>query len=47
MAAWRNAGYHEMPEYVAFKQLLQAPVEDAQVPEHGDPARGSVDEWTD
>ncbi|NP_001086405.1 Sec23 homolog B, COPII coat complex component L homeolog [Xenopus laevis] len=30
IAQWRNAGYHDMPEYENFKQLLQAPLDDAQ-----------------
>ena len=25
---WRQAGYHELPEYENFKQLLAAPVSD-------------------
>ena len=28
IAAWRGAGYHELPEYENFKQLLEAPVSD-------------------
>ncbi|XP_059095381.1 protein transport protein Sec23A-like isoform X2 [Tigriopus californicus] len=28
IAQWRNAGYHELPEYENFKQLLEAPVAD-------------------
>jgi protein transport protein SEC23 len=31
IAAWRKAGYHEKPEYSNFKELLQAPQEDAKV----------------
>jgi protein transport protein SEC23 len=31
VAAWRKAKYHENPTYVAFKDLLEAPVADAQV----------------
>ncbi len=31
IAAWRKAGYQAKPEYSAFKQLLQAPVADAQL----------------
>ncbi|KAK6183455.1 hypothetical protein SNE40_010934 [Patella caerulea] len=27
---WRKQGYHDLPEYENFKQLLQAPVDDAQ-----------------
>jgi protein transport protein SEC23 len=27
---WRSSGYQDMPEYENFKQLLQAPVDDAQ-----------------
>jgi protein transport protein SEC23 len=27
---WKKAGYHEQPEYENFKQLLQAPRDDAQ-----------------
>lgn len=30
MAAWRKAGYQDLPEYENFKQLLQAPVDDTQ-----------------
>ena len=30
VAAWRNAGYQDQPQYESFKQLLQAPVDDAQ-----------------
>ena len=30
VAAWRNAGYQDNPEYASFKQLLAAPVEDAE-----------------
>uniref|UniRef100_A0A8B9H8V2 Protein transport protein SEC23 n=1 Tax=Astyanax mexicanus TaxID=7994 RepID=A0A8B9H8V2_ASTMX len=30
IAQWRKAGYQEMPEYENFRQLLQAPVDDAQ-----------------
>ena len=30
IAQWRAAGYHNQPEYANFKQLLQAPVDDAQ-----------------
>lgn len=29
IAQWRNEGYHEKPEYEAFKALLEAPVADA------------------
>lgn len=29
IAQWRSAGYHELPEYENFKQLLEAPVTDA------------------
>ncbi|TKR69803.1 hypothetical protein L596_021908 [Steinernema carpocapsae] len=28
--AWKKAGYHNQPEYASFKQLLEAPVGDAQ-----------------
>lgn len=28
IAQWRNAGYHDLPEYANFKQLLEAPVTD-------------------
>jgi protein transport protein SEC23 len=31
IAAWRKAKYHENPTYVAFKDLLETPVADAQV----------------
>lgn len=31
IAQWRNAGYHKHQEHAAFAQLLQAPLEDAQV----------------
>eukprot|EP00744_Colponema_vietnamica_P001812 GILI01002954.1.p1 GENE.GILI01002954.1~~GILI01002954.1.p1 ORF type:complete len:758 (+),score=211.14 GILI01002954.1:172-2445(+) len=31
IAAWREAGYHNQPEYANFKQLLQAPKEDAKL----------------
>lgn len=31
IAAWRNAGYHEQPNYENFKLLLETPVVDAQV----------------
>jgi protein transport protein SEC23 len=31
VAAWRKAKYHENPTYAAFKDLLEAPVADAQV----------------
>ena len=31
IAAWRNANYHEDPNYVNFKELLQAPQEEANV----------------
>ncbi|OWM84240.1 hypothetical protein CDL15_Pgr011625 [Punica granatum] len=31
IAQWRNMGYHNEPEYQAFKQLLQAPQDDAQM----------------
>ena len=30
ISQWRKAGYHQLPEYENFKQLLQAPVDDAQ-----------------
>ena len=30
ISQWRKAKYHELPEYENFKQLLQAPVDDAQ-----------------
>ena len=30
MEAWKKEGYHEKEEYANFKDLLQAPVEDAQ-----------------
>ena len=30
MHQWRKAGYQDLPEYENFKQLLQAPVDDAQ-----------------
>ena len=30
IAQWRAAGYHDQPEYANFKQLLEAPVADAQ-----------------
>jgi protein transport protein SEC23 len=30
MTQWRKAGYQDMPEYENFKQLLQAPADDAQ-----------------
>ncbi|XP_074663106.1 protein transport protein Sec23A-like [Tubulanus polymorphus] len=30
MSQWRKEGYHNLPEYDNFKQLLQAPVDDAQ-----------------
>ena len=26
---WKKAGYHELPEYANFKQLMEAPVTDA------------------
>ena len=26
---WKKAGYHDLPEYANFKQLLEAPVTDA------------------
>ena len=26
---WKTAGYHDMPEYANFKQLLEAPITDA------------------
>ena len=26
---WKKAGYHELPEYANFTQLLEAPVTDA------------------
>ena len=28
IAQWKAAGYHDLPEYENFKQLLQAPVDD-------------------
>lgn len=31
IAAWRRAKYHEDPTYSAFKEMLQAPVDDANV----------------
>ncbi|XP_050292661.1 protein transport protein SEC23 [Quercus robur] len=31
IAQWRNAGYHNQPEHMAFAQLLQAPGDDAQM----------------
>lgn len=30
VSQWRKAGYQDLPEYENFKQLLQAPVDDAQ-----------------
>uniref|UniRef100_A0A646QFP1 Protein transport protein SEC23 n=1 Tax=Hemiscolopendra marginata TaxID=943146 RepID=A0A646QFP1_9MYRI len=30
IAQWKSQGYHELPEYENFKQLLEAPVDDAQ-----------------
>ena len=30
IAQWRAAGYQNQPEYANFKQLLEAPVADAQ-----------------
>lgn len=30
MSAWKKEGYHEKEEYATFKELLQAPVDDAQ-----------------
>jgi len=30
VAQWKKAGYHESPEHENFRQLLQAPVDDAQ-----------------
>ena len=30
VAQWRKAGYQDLPEYENFKQLLQAPKDDAQ-----------------
>uniref|UniRef100_A0A2C9JPM8 Protein transport protein SEC23 n=1 Tax=Biomphalaria glabrata TaxID=6526 RepID=A0A2C9JPM8_BIOGL len=30
IAQWKSQGYHEMPEYENLKQLLQAPLDDAQ-----------------
>lgn len=30
IALWRKQGYQSQPEYENFKQLLQAPVDDAQ-----------------
>ena len=29
--AWQKAGYHNLPDHENFRQLLQAPVDDAQV----------------
>jgi protein transport protein SEC23 len=29
ISQWRAAGYHDLPEYENFKQLLEAPVTDA------------------
>ena len=29
--AWQKAGYQDLPDHVNFRQLLQAPVDDAQV----------------
>lgn len=31
VVAWREAGYHEMPEYENIKNLLKMPREDAEV----------------
>lgn len=31
IAAWRKQGYQNMPDHENFRQLLQAPVDDAQV----------------
>ena len=31
IAAWRKQGYHNQPDHENFRQLLQAPVDDAQV----------------
>jgi len=31
IASWRKAGYQNKPEYTSFKQLLEAPLADAQV----------------
>ncbi len=30
IAQWRSQGYQDSPEYENFRQLLQAPVDDAQ-----------------
>lgn len=30
IAQWRSQGYQDLPEYENFRQLLQAPVDDAQ-----------------
>ena len=30
IAAWRDAGYQNQPEYANFKQLLEQPLDDAQ-----------------
>lgn len=29
IAAWKKANYHLDPQYASFKQLLEAPVQDA------------------
>ena len=29
--AWKKAGYQDLPDHENFRQLLQAPVDDAQV----------------
>jgi len=31
IASWRKLNYQDQPEHVNFKQLLEAPAEDAQV----------------
>ncbi len=30
VVAWRKQGYHNLPDHENFRQLLQAPVDDAQ-----------------
>nr|XP_039259214.1 protein transport protein Sec23A-like [Styela clava] len=30
IAQWKKAGYHEQPQYENFRQLMQAPIDDAQ-----------------
>ncbi|CAG0921771.1 unnamed protein product [Notodromas monacha] len=30
IASWKSQGYQEMPEYESFRQLLQAPIDDAE-----------------